>query len=174
MSSNCLFPLLQPAYRKNHSTETALLKVNNDLFMNVNKGHVSLLVLLDLSAACDTVDHEILIQRLLTEFGIGGVVVSWFVSYVTGADPGIFYWGRGGGEGGGGPNFCSERTVDFFCGKLLRLHNPYHQSWLHVLTPWPLTVYLSSTRTGYTLETSSSCAWLQKIVQISSTSMSRS
>ena len=88
MSSNCLFPLLQPAYRKNHSTETSLFKVNNDLFMNINKGHVFFVVLLDLSAACDTVDHEILIQRLLTEFGIGGVVVSWFVSYVT--------WGGGG------------------------------------------------------------------------------
>ena len=87
MSSNGLFPLLQSAYRKNHSTETAqLLKVKNDLLMNMNKGHVSLFVLLDLSAAFDTVDHEILIHRLQTEFGLGGVVLLWFVSYATGID----------------------------------------------------------------------------------------
>ena len=49
----------------------------------MNKGHVSLLVLLDLSAVFDTVDHEILMHRLQTEFGLGGAVLSWFVSYVN-------------------------------------------------------------------------------------------
>ena len=78
-------------------------------------------------------------------------VYVWVRKKHSGADPGIFDWG--------GPNFGSERTVDFFCGKLLLPHTPYRQSWLHVLIPWPLTVYLSSTRTGYTLETSCSCAW---------------
>ena len=55
MSSNGILPLLQSAYRKNHSTETALLKVSNDLLMDMNKGYVSLLVLLDPSAAFDRV-----------------------------------------------------------------------------------------------------------------------
>ena len=58
-------------------------KLKNDLLMNMNKGYVSLLVLLDLSAAFDTVDHEILIHTLQIEFGLGGAVLSWFVSYVT-------------------------------------------------------------------------------------------
>ena len=49
MTENKLYPLLQSAYhRKNKSTETALLKVKNDLLLNMDKGHVSLLVLLDL------------------------------------------------------------------------------------------------------------------------------
>lgn len=83
MSSNGLSPLLQSAYPKNHSTETACLKVKNDLLMNMSKGHVSFLILLDLSAAFVTVDDEILMYRLQTEFGLGDAVLSWFVSYVT-------------------------------------------------------------------------------------------
>ena len=61
MRDNDLFPCLQSAYRQNHSTETALIKVKNDLLMNMDKGHVTLLVLLDLSAAFDTVANGILL-----------------------------------------------------------------------------------------------------------------
>ena len=59
---------LQNAYRQNHSTETTLIKVKNayDLLMNMDKGHVKLLVLLDLSAAFDTVDRGILLRGLTT------------------------------------------------------------------------------------------------------------
>ena len=73
----------QSAYRGNHSTETALLKVKNDILLNMNKQHVTLLVLLDLSAVFDTVDH-VIILRALGSLGIGGTVIEWYRSYLLG------------------------------------------------------------------------------------------
>ena len=61
MTTDALYPSLQSAYRKNHSTETAHLKVKNDVLMKMNSQHAVLLILLDLSAAFDTVDHNILL-----------------------------------------------------------------------------------------------------------------
>jgi len=62
ISMNKLFPLLQSSYRKFHRTESALLKVKNDILLNMNRQHVTLLVLLDLSTAFDTIDHGILLR----------------------------------------------------------------------------------------------------------------
>ena len=78
-----LYPLFQSAYRKGHSTETALLKVQNDILMNMNRQHVTLLVLLDLSAAFDTVDHKILLHLLHSSLGITGTALKWFESYLS-------------------------------------------------------------------------------------------
>ena len=64
INMNNLFPMLQSSYHKFHSTESALLKVKNDILLNMNSQHVTLLVLLDLSAAFDTIDHGILLERL--------------------------------------------------------------------------------------------------------------
>ena len=61
MVDNGLYPSMQSAYRQNHSTERSLLRVKNDILPNMNKHHVTLLVLLDLSAAFDTVDHDVLL-----------------------------------------------------------------------------------------------------------------
>ena len=77
------YPTLQSAYRKGHSTETALLKVQNDILMNMNCNHVTLLVLLDLSAAFDTVDHDILLACLKSSVGINGTALNWFTSYLS-------------------------------------------------------------------------------------------
>ena len=74
-----LYPNAQSAYRVHHSTETALLKVKNDILLNMNKQHVTLLVLLDLSAAFDTVEHKILLEAL-NALGLGGRVSKWFRS----------------------------------------------------------------------------------------------
>ena len=84
MLTNGLFPEMQSAYREHHSTETALLKVKNDILMNMDMGHLTLLVHLDLSAAFDTVDHEILIHRLQSLRGLGGSALQWFRSYLRG------------------------------------------------------------------------------------------
>ena len=84
LSEHDLYPLLQTAYRRGHSTETALLKIYNDILMAMNRQDVVLLVLLDLSAAFDTVEHSVLLSRLSTSFGIRGTALEWFASYLSG------------------------------------------------------------------------------------------
>ena len=64
--------------------ESALLKVKNDILLNMNRQHVTLLVLLDLSAAFDTIDHGILLERLMSAFGVRDTALSWFASYLSG------------------------------------------------------------------------------------------
>ena len=73
----------QSAYRPGHSTETALLKVVNDLFLSLYKGNISVLALLDFSSAFDTIDHPILVHHLHTDFGFTDAVLQWFSSYLT-------------------------------------------------------------------------------------------
>ena len=80
------FPSLsrfQSAYRKLHSTETALLRIQNDLCLAMNSQQVSALVLLDLSAAFDTIDHSILTNRLKTCYGISDSAFSLLSSYLS-------------------------------------------------------------------------------------------
>jgi retron-type reverse transcriptase len=83
LQSNALMPSLQSAYRKHHSTETALLRVTSDIMLAADQGQVTLLALLDLSAAFDTVDHDLLLQRLSTTFGINGAAHGWITSFLT-------------------------------------------------------------------------------------------
>ena len=80
---NNLFSSLQSAYRRHHSTETALLRVTNDFLMALDAGNEVLLVLLDYSAAFDTVNHAILLHRLEYRFGISGTVLNWLKSYLN-------------------------------------------------------------------------------------------
>ncbi len=61
----------------------ALVKVQNDILRSMDEGEVVLLLLLDLSAAFDTLDHHIMLQRLKSHFGIDGVVLKWIESYLT-------------------------------------------------------------------------------------------
>src|SRR5437899_1831577 len=80
------FPSLSPfqsAYRKFHSAETALLRIYNDLLVSISQHKLSALVLLDLSAAFDTIDHNILLSRLTSNFGISGSAFSLITSYLS-------------------------------------------------------------------------------------------
>ena len=81
LDSNKLMPMTQSAYRQYHSTDTAVTKVYNDLLLAADEGGVSALCLLDLSAAFDTVDHDLLMLRFERQFGLRGVVLQWFSSY---------------------------------------------------------------------------------------------
>ena len=80
--TNCLNEPLQSAYRKCHCTESALLKVQNDIQLPIDKKEVVLLTMLDLSAAFDTVTHEILLARLSFHFGIMDTALGWFTSFL--------------------------------------------------------------------------------------------
>ena len=75
LGENDLHEPLQSAYKIFHSTETALLTVTNDIMLSLDKGENVFLVLLDLSAAFDTVNHSLLLARLQKSFGIIYVLI---------------------------------------------------------------------------------------------------
>ena len=83
MITHKIYEIYQSGFRTNHSAETALVKIVNDLRMNLDRTNPSILVLLDLSVAFDTVDHSILLDRLHNDNGISGSVFNWFKSYLT-------------------------------------------------------------------------------------------
>jgi hypothetical protein len=73
---------LQSAYRAQHSTETALLRVHHDIVSELDKNCCVVLLMLDLSAAYDVVNHTILLERLNYSFGISDSALSWIESYL--------------------------------------------------------------------------------------------
>ena len=73
----------QSAYKAFHSSETALVRVHNDILTAIDNNNTVILLLLDLSAAFDTVDHSILLSRLSSRFEIKGTVLAWLRSYLT-------------------------------------------------------------------------------------------
>ncbi|XP_032366676.1 LOW QUALITY PROTEIN: uncharacterized protein LOC116685831 [Etheostoma spectabile] len=79
---NSILDKFQSGFRSRHSTESALLKVHNDIALSVDAGNPAVLVLLDLTAAFDTVDHAVLVSRL-EHVGICGTALQWFRSYLA-------------------------------------------------------------------------------------------
>ena len=79
----CMTPIVS-GYRAYHSTETAMLKISNDILTKKDNNESTGLVCIDLSAAFDLVDHSILLKRLFDYFGIRRTAMAWFKSYLTG------------------------------------------------------------------------------------------
>lgn len=94
LTESNLMPSLQSAYRPGHSTETALLKIVSDIIDEADKQKVTLLSLLDMSAAFDTVDFQILLRRLETTYGISGNALGWFSSFLSDRKQTVTFAGR--------------------------------------------------------------------------------
>ena len=84
LEENALVPDNQSAYLRDHSCETALCKVSNDIQKMLHEKKMVILLQLDLSAAFDTVDHVLLLKLLEHKFGISGVALKFFKSYLSG------------------------------------------------------------------------------------------
>jgi hypothetical protein len=89
-----LYEPFQSAYRAGHSTETAVLRVQNDILRAIDDGNCVFLVLLDLSAAFDTVSHNIVLKRLSSRYGVKGNAIQWIESYLTSRSQTVFVSGR--------------------------------------------------------------------------------
>ena len=83
----------QSAYRQFHSTKTAVTRIYNDLLSAADSGQLTVLYLLDLTYAFDTVDHELLLLRLERQFGLCGIVLQQFQSYLSGRSFLVLYGG---------------------------------------------------------------------------------
>ena len=83
ISSNSLSSSFQSAYRIFHSAVTTLLRIHNDLILAMDRGEVTSLVLLDLSAALDTVNHSIILTCFQYWFGLDDLSLNWFTSYLS-------------------------------------------------------------------------------------------
>ena len=82
LRENILHEPSQSAYSRQNSSETALIKIQSDILLALDNRRVAALVLLDLSAAFDTIDHFILIERLEHTHGISGDALKWMASYL--------------------------------------------------------------------------------------------
>ena len=84
MTRNNLHCPEQSAYKKNFSTETLLVRIWNDLLVASDEKSATVVMMLDLSAAFDTVDHDLLLNILMREIGLRGTVLTWFESFLKG------------------------------------------------------------------------------------------
>ena len=80
LCANKLLP--ESAYRTNFSCETALVKLHNDILWSMEQQRITAIIAIDLSAAFDTVDHDILLDVLHNQFGIWETALAWYDSYL--------------------------------------------------------------------------------------------
>ena len=84
VNRNSLMEVNQSAYREFHTTETALVKVREDILKAIDNKEILCLFLLNLSAAFDVIDHHKLLARMESRFGLSGTVLNWIKLYITG------------------------------------------------------------------------------------------
>ena len=130
-----LLPIFQSAYRPFHSTETAVIYVVNSMLKAMDQGHVGALMLLDLSAAFDTVDHQILNEVMRRRFGVCGSALDWLADFLKDRTQIIRAGGResaaltlkyGVPQGSvGGPKRFLEYAEDATC-QLVKYDLAYH------------------------------------------------
>ena len=94
LNDSGLLPEKQSAYRRHHSTETAVIDVLSDVYEAADSGQVTLLGMLDQSSAFDVVDHQILFDRLEHVFGLTGRVLDWIKSYLSSRSMYVFFNGH--------------------------------------------------------------------------------
>ena len=82
LDNNDLHCPVQSGYRPHHSCETLLVRMTNDIRTEVQAGNIVFVILLDLSAAFDTIDYDVLLKKLAKDFGICGPALDWFSSYL--------------------------------------------------------------------------------------------
>ena len=82
MDYNDLSPHYQSAYKKNHSCETSLLRLTNDALWAMEQQQTTIVVITDLSAAFDMVNHDILLSVLDKRFGLQGKILNWTETYL--------------------------------------------------------------------------------------------
>ena len=135
LQQNNLLETFQSAYKPLHSTESALLWVSNDILRAIDHRQCISLTLLDLSAAFDTIDHNVLFSILQNELGIHGTALRWFISYLSNrsqrvcigeaqSTPSELPYGVPQGSVLGPILFCAYTT---HLGQIIRSHNlNYH------------------------------------------------
>ena len=90
LSAQNLMSKFQSAYRRFHPCETALLRVQNDIFVTLDAGRSTVFLLLDLSAAFDTIDHNILLHRLQFWFGFSSTALNLLSLFLSGRSQIVF------------------------------------------------------------------------------------
>ena len=83
MQNSGILNKFHSAYKSGHTAETAFLYIQNDILSAQDHGEITALLLLDLSAAFDMIDHDLLLNRLTEWFDIDDVVLRWVLSYLT-------------------------------------------------------------------------------------------
>ena len=143
--SNNLIPKFQSGFRKHHSTESDTLRVISDIYSSIDNGKIALLALLDVSAAFDTVDHDILMDRLAQSFGLVGNVFDWLASFVTGRTYAVRFGGATPPPPrkvrSGIPRVQSSVCCCTYCTQLMSQHS--WNSWVSKCTSTPTTPNLT-------------------------------